>query len=199
MVSLVRLHADRRTSSRLRALLLSEIPVQALIRPGYQGGGCGCSRDAPVLPTPPPARILPGGRRPIRARLPPGSGCSPVQSTRSQRRESQQLTCRRRHRVGEHQHQRDERRAVRVWPRDACSLAHRLISGRSHSLTRPLPRSNTGRGMSLYRAWYWSTVLRYARPRISATPWVSIKSLVSTRTIGRAYIVTRIRPTRLVA
>src|SRR5947209_16909201 len=53
-----------------RELSLSEIRVQALIRPVYQGDGCGRSRDAPVVPTPPPARIL------------PGSGCSPVGSTR---------------------------------------------------------------------------------------------------------------------
>lgn len=37
-----------------------KIRVQILIPPIYQGDGCGRARDAPGLPTPPPARILPG-------------------------------------------------------------------------------------------------------------------------------------------
>jgi hypothetical protein len=46
--------------------------------PVCQDDGCGRSRDAPVLPTSPPAGVLPVGRRPVRARLPPGSGCCAV-------------------------------------------------------------------------------------------------------------------------
>ncbi len=143
------------------ALSLREIGAQALILRAYQDDRCGRSQDVPVLPTSPPAGVLPVGRRPVRARLPPGSGCSPVQRTRwIQSRELFSSRLRIGRHASTHQHQRDDRLGLRVRSRAACSSAHRLISGRSQSLTRPLPRSNTGLGMSLYRCWYWSTVLR---------------------------------------
>jgi hypothetical protein len=56
--------------------------------------------------------------------------------------------------------QRGTRRAERTRPLAACCSDHAVISERSQSLTRPLPRSNTGLGMSPYRCWYWSTVFR---------------------------------------
>jgi len=59
-----------------------------------------------------------------------------------------------------HEYQRGTRRAGRVRPLSACRSAHAVMSDRSQSLTRPLPRSKTGLGMSLYRCWYWITVLR---------------------------------------
>ena len=40
-------------------LLVSENQVKTLVRPACQGDGCGGSRDLLVLPTPPPAGILP--------------------------------------------------------------------------------------------------------------------------------------------
>jgi hypothetical protein len=46
--------------------------LRGLVRPRYQGDGCGRSRDVRVVRTSPPARVLPVGRRPIRARLPRG-------------------------------------------------------------------------------------------------------------------------------
>ena len=50
--------------------------------------------------------------------------------------------------------QRAMRRAGRVRRPASRSEDHRLISERSQSLTRPAPRSTTGRGMSSYRRWY---------------------------------------------
>ena len=49
--------------------------------------------------------------------------------------------------------QRELRRAGRVRPDADCVSLQNSISERSHSLTRPLPRSTTGRGMSSYRRW----------------------------------------------
>ncbi len=45
--------------------------------------------------------------------------------------------------------QRPARRLGRARPDAACCSAHRMTSRRSQSLTRPLPRSKTGLGMSL--------------------------------------------------
>jgi len=68
------------------------------------------------------------------------------------------------------QAQRATRRAGRVRPLEPSSAAQFSISRRSQSLTRPTPRSITGRGMSGYRRWYWLTVLRWESWRMSATP-----------------------------
>jgi hypothetical protein len=99
-----------------------------------------------------------------------------------------------------HHVQRARRRAGRLRPLAACFAAQRSISGLSQSLTRPGPRSKTGLGMSAYRRLYWLTVLRWARPRMSATPCVSSRSSVATLGVTNlAYIVRRIRPIRSLA
>src|SRR5258708_2159024 len=67
--------------------VLSENRAEGPVRPVYQGDGGGSSRDARVLPTSPPAGVLPGGRRPFRARLPPASGCCAVQWESHERQE----------------------------------------------------------------------------------------------------------------
>jgi hypothetical protein len=143
--------------------LLLRMRSHTLILQAYQDDGCGCSRDGPMLSTSPPAGVLPVGTRPVRARLPPGSGGSPVRRGLAQsiKTTSSGNPQRRRDTADStHQLHPEERRGSRLRSWAACSSAHRLMSDRNQSLTRPFPRSNTGLGMSPYRCWYWSTVLR---------------------------------------
>jgi hypothetical protein len=64
------------------SVLLSESPGEGLVRLAYRG-------DAPAVREKHPrfqrrsAWLLPGGSRPIRAYLPPGSGCCAGQGTRA--------------------------------------------------------------------------------------------------------------------
>ena len=55
------------------AVVLSENRAEGLVRPVYRGNGRGDSLDAPGFKRR-SAGVLHVGRRPFRARLPPGSG-----------------------------------------------------------------------------------------------------------------------------
>ncbi len=120
----------------------------------WVGGGFGSSRGAAAVPTSPSAGLLPIRRRPsrpssdresrlsrvgiARSNIISPSGNSPARATCWPAASVSQLVA---------------RRAGRVRPVAACSAAQRSTSGLSQTLTRPLPKLRTGRGMSRYRCW----------------------------------------------
>ena len=115
---------------------------------GRQGDGRG-GRETPACFERRSAGVLTGGRRPVRARLPPASGSCAVsgKSHTHQEHPGERRPAGRE----DHARQRAERSFLRVFPSASWRACQRSISGRSQRLGRPRPRSRTGRGMSGYR------------------------------------------------
>jgi hypothetical protein len=136
--------------------VLSEIRVQTLVRPSMKrrllrrAGSIRCSNAACRGLTPDPAT-------PVRAVAGSGVDASPV---RGESLDQKTQSCCARPYGQRDTRQRTARLLGRVRPSSTCLACHRSISGRSHRLGRPRPRSRTGRGMSGYRCTYWLTVFR---------------------------------------
>ena len=137
-------HKPRLGSSAV--VVASEDRGEGLVRLAYMGDGCGGSRDAAGLSNAAPLGYSPAedgpsgpvSRRRVDDLRVRGTRTNITNFLENGNPRAAQTFAR----------QRAELRLGRVFPSAAWRACHRSISGRSHRLGRPRPRSRTGRGIS---------------------------------------------------